>query len=84
MLKIYCALSAECTPERVHSTEVPNAALASCVGRLLHQGVRAMQKEFIQHGSLQDLENFYYICHGIAQHKPDMPAHVKDDIDKVR
>ena len=31
MLKIYCALSAECAPERVHSTEVPNAALASCV-----------------------------------------------------
>jgi hypothetical protein len=31
VLKIYCALSAECTPERVHSTEVPNAALASCV-----------------------------------------------------
>ena len=52
--------------------------------QLLHQGVRAMQNEFIQHGSLQDLENFYYICHGIAQHKPDMPAHVKDDIDKVR
>ena len=34
MLKIYCALSAECTPERVHSTELPNAALASCVGRV--------------------------------------------------
>ena len=31
MLKIYCALSAQCTPERVHSTEVPSAALASCV-----------------------------------------------------
>jgi len=31
VLKIYCALSAECAPERVHSTEVPNAALASCV-----------------------------------------------------
>jgi len=31
VLKIYCALSAECTPERVHSTEVPSAALASCV-----------------------------------------------------
>ena len=50
-------------------------------GRL---GVRALQDEFIQYGSLQDLENFYYICYGIARHEPDMPAHVKDDIKKVR
>ena len=51
---------------------------------LLYQGVKAVQKEFIQHGSLQDLENFYYICYGIAQLESDMPAHVKDDIKKVR
>ena len=50
-------------------------------GRL---GVRALQDEFIQYGSLQDLENFHYICYGIALHEPDMPAHVKDDIKKVR
>ena len=54
------------------------------LGKLLHQGVRALQDEFIQNGSLQDLENFYYICYGIAQHETDMPAHVKDDINKVR
>ena len=54
------------------------------LGKLLHQGVRALQDEFIQNGSLQDLENFYYICYGIAQHETYMPAHVKDDINKVR
>ena len=53
-------------------------------GKLLPQGIRAIQDEFIQHGSLQDLENFYYVCYGIAEHDPDMPAHVKDDIKKVR
>ena len=52
--------------------------------RALQMGVRALQDEFIQYGSLQDLENFYYICYGIARHEPDMPAHVKDDIKKVR
>ena len=54
------------------------------LGKLLHQGVRALQDEFIQNGSLQDLENCYYICYGIAQHEPQMPAHVNDDIKKVR
>ena len=44
MLKIYCALSAECTPERVHSTEVPNAALASCVGRVNIMKVHTVMK----------------------------------------
>ncbi len=27
MLKIYCALSAECAPDRAHSTKVPSAGL---------------------------------------------------------
>ena len=53
------------------------------LSKLLAQGVQAMQDEFIQHGSLQDLENFYYVCYGIAQLECDMPAHVKDDIKKV-
>ena len=53
------------------------------LSKLLAQGVQAMQDEFIQHGSLQDLENFYYVCYGIAQLECDMPAHVKDDIKMV-
>ena len=52
------------------------------LGQLLEQGVGAIQTEFEDHGSLQDLENFHYVCYGVAQNQSDMPAHVKDDIEK--
>jgi hypothetical protein len=45
VLKIYCALSAECAPERVHSTEVPNAALASCV--VLAEALRGTRRDCV-------------------------------------
>ena len=53
------------------------------LSKLLREGVKAIQDEFILYGSLQDLENLYYVCYGIAQFEPDMPMHVRNDIKKV-
>jgi len=50
------------------------------LSKLLEQDIGAMQDEVKNHGSLQDLENFFYVCYGVAQHKDHMPAHVLDDI----
>ena len=52
------------------------------MGKLLKKGIQAIQEEFVFNGSLQDLENFFYICYGVAQYKEHMPAHVLDDIDR--
>ena len=52
------------------------------LARLLGRGIEAMQDEFILNGSLQDLENFFYVRYGIAQNQADMPAHFKDDLQK--
>ena len=54
----------------------------SVLASLLGDGKSSMQAEFEAHGSLQDLENFFYVCYGVAQNQNDMPAHVKDDIRK--
>ena len=51
------------------------------LSQLLEQGIGAMQDEVIEHGSLQDLENFFYVCYGVAQHEGHMPAHVLHDIE---
>ena len=44
------------------------------------KAISNMQDEFIRNGSLQDLQNFYYVCYGHGQNQNDMPDHVKDDI----
>jgi len=53
VLKIYCALSAECTPDRALSVQVPNAAehcvSACCVG-IKVQKVHFIQQEARRQG----------------------------------
>ena len=54
------------------------------LGENLKDGLRVIQEEFIKYGSLQDLENFYYIRYGTCLDEQVMPKHVKDDIQMVR
>ena len=57
MLKIYCALSAECAPDRTHSTKVPSAALhrvwSWCLVRgnvIIYRAQKAIQEMNAAHG----------------------------------
>ena len=49
---------------------------------LLDRKLHAVQEEFVESGSLQDLQNFYYVCYGKGRSLEDIPDHAKDDIQK--